>query len=215
MSTGLRADAERNRRALLTAARAVFGDRGLDASLDEIAKRAGVGSATLYRRFPDRSALVSAVFYERIAAYARAAEEGLAADDAWQGFVGYVTYLCRLQATDRGLSELLTTTLFDVDEELAALRARGLDATERLIARAQATGQLRTDLVVQDLVVLLMANAGVVHRTAAHAPDAWRRHLGLLLDGLRPHPESLAPPPPMRDGIEAAMRAPADEPARH
>src|SRR5262249_37244893 len=86
----LRRDAERNRLRLLEAAREVFGERGCDASLEEIARRAGVGIGTLYRRFPTRETLIEALFAEKAYDYVRASETALAADDAWEGFAGFV-----------------------------------------------------------------------------------------------------------------------------
>src|SRR5215471_5679817 len=100
----LRADAVRNRAALIEAAREVFAEHGLDASLEEIACRAGVGIATLYRRFPGREQLIAAALVDKVAEYAHAAEEALAVTDPWEGFAGYVYRICELQAADRGLS---------------------------------------------------------------------------------------------------------------
>src|SRR5690349_8479952 len=116
MVARLRADAERNRAALLASAREVFGEHGLDASLDEIARRAGVGNATLYRRFPTRRDLIAEVFAGQMAEYVDRAEEALREPDPWVAFVGYVTHLFEIQATDRGLSELLIRTGLDEDE---------------------------------------------------------------------------------------------------
>ena len=182
MAARLRADAERNRTALLAAARQVFGEQGLDASLDEIARRAHVGNATLYRRFPSRRELIAEVFAGRMAEYVELAERALAEPDAWAAFVGYLTRLCEMQATDRGLSELLVTTTFDGDDRLTGLRASAQRGATEVIRRAQASGGLRRDFTRQDLVLLLSANAGVVQRSAD--PQAWRRQLILFIDGL-------------------------------
>lgn len=182
MPTRLRADAERNRVALLAAAREVFGEQGLDASLDEIARRAGVGNATLYRRFPNRRELIAEVFAGRMTEYVQLAEAALREPDAWIAFVGYLTRLCEFQATDRGLSELLVTTTFDDDARLTELRATAQRRTNEVIRRAQAEGGLRPDFTRKDLLLLLTANAGVLQRSAD--PNAWRRQLALLLDGL-------------------------------
>jgi AcrR family transcriptional regulator len=182
MVARLRADAERNRTALLAAAREVFGEQGLDASLDEIARRAHVGNATLYRRFPSRRELVAAVFAGRMSEYVDLAERALAEPDPWTAFVGYVTRICEMQATDRGLSELLVTTTFDGDDRLTELRAAAQRGAAELIRRAQASGHLRRDFARQDLALLLAANAGVVRRSAD--PQAWRRQLILVIEGL-------------------------------
>jgi AcrR family transcriptional regulator len=178
----LRADAERNRAALLAAAREVFGEHGLDASLDEIARRAGVGNATLYRRFPTRRDLVAEVFADQMTDYVRLAETALTEPDPWAAFVGYLTRLFEMQAADRGLSQLLVTTSFDGDERLGALRTAAQRSTDAVIERAQAAGALRTDFTRQDLGILMKANAGVVERAAD--PCAWQRQLALVLGGL-------------------------------
>ncbi|HEX9519066.1 MAG TPA: helix-turn-helix domain-containing protein, partial [Streptosporangiaceae bacterium] len=94
----LRADAARNRAAIVAAAREVFAEQGLEAPLEEIALRAGVGIATLYRRFPAREQLVAAALIEKVTQYADAAADALAACDPWAGFVGYVHRVCELQA---------------------------------------------------------------------------------------------------------------------
>jgi AcrR family transcriptional regulator len=182
MAVRLRADAERNRTALLAAAREVFGEQGLDASLDEIARRARVGNATLYRRFPSRRELVAEVFAGRMKEYVQLADRALTEPDPWIAFVGYITRLCEMQATDRGLSELLVTNTFDDDDRLTELRTAAQRGATEVVRRAQEHGALRADFTRQDISVLLMANSGVVRR--ATDPQAWRRQLGLLIDGL-------------------------------
>jgi AcrR family transcriptional regulator len=182
MVVRLRADAERNRTALLAAAREVFGEHGLDASLDEIARRARVGNATLYRRFPSRRELIAEVFAGRMSEYVQLADRALSEPDPWSAFVGYLTRLCEMQATDRGLSELLITNTFDDDDRLTELRAAAQRGATEVIRRAQADGALRSDFTRKDISLLLMANSGVVRRSSD--PQAWRRQLSLLIDGL-------------------------------
>lgn len=183
MANRLRADAERNRASLLHAAREIFGEHGLDASLDEIARRAGVGNATLYRRFPSRRDLIAEVFAGQMTEWVQLADRCLNDPDPWQGFVHYVTRICEMQATDRGLSDLLVNASFDDDERLAGLRATAQRGAVEVIERAQRDGSLRADFTRLDIRLLMMANAGV----AARSPDrqAWRRHLTLFLEGLR------------------------------
>src|SRR5215216_6360769 len=106
----LRADAERNRERILAAAREVFAERGLDAPLDAIAERAGVGQATLYRRFPRREDLIVACFAPKLAEYAEAVEDALRVPDAWEGLRGYLERICAMQAEDLGVQDVLTTT---------------------------------------------------------------------------------------------------------
>ena len=201
----LRVDAERNRGRIVEAASSAFAVHGLDASLDGVAERAGVGIATLYRRFPTRDDLIAACFERRIAEYARAAEEALEAPDGWTGLCDYVERVCAMQAADRGLTDVLTRT-FPNAKRLEAHRARGYELIVRLIERAQREGSLRSDVVPEDLVLLLMANAGVVQGAGDAAPDAWRRFIGLLLDGLRTDGASPVPPPPTPRQMMRAMR---------
>lgn len=201
----LRIDAERNRGRILEAAQAAFAERGLDVPLGEVAAHAGVGIATLYRRFPTRDDLIAACFERRLAEYARAAEEALEAPDGWSGFRTYVERICAMQAADRGLKDVLTRTFQDA-KALEAHRARGYELSVRLIERAQAEGGLRSDFVPEDLVLLLMANAGVVQGTGEAAPDAWRRFVGFMLDGCRTEDASALPPAPSPRQMMRAMR---------
>jgi AcrR family transcriptional regulator len=201
----LRVDAERNRVALLDAAREVFAEQGLEAPLEEIAQRAGVGIATLYRRFPTRGQLVAAALVDKIAQYAEAAEQALAIGDPWAGFARFVERICELQADDRGLSDLLSMTL-PTDDRIEQLRKIANSRVARLVARAKATGQLRREFVVEDLLVLLVANASVVHVTGQDAPDAWRRFVALMLDAFgRTSEPSALPAPPTRAQMTGAM----------
>jgi AcrR family transcriptional regulator len=191
----LRADAERNRQRIIEAARAVFAERGLDAPMDAIAARAGVGQATLYRRFPRREDLVVACFAPKLTEYAEAVEEALRAPDSWEGFCGFVERICGMQAADLGVQDVLTTT-FPTARAVEAQRARAFEQLTELIRRAQAEGALRADFVPEDVVLLLLANAGVVRVMRTAAPEAWRRFVGLMLDSLRADRARPLPPPP-------------------
>jgi AcrR family transcriptional regulator len=203
----LRADAARNRKLLVDAARTVFGERGLDAPLDEIARRAGVGNATLYRRFPRRRDLVAAVFVDTMRSVVAAATRAQEEADPWAAFAGHVEFLCSLQAGNRALADLLTSAVVGVPE-LEDLRTQAFDGMVRLIDRAKAAGVLRADFRHEDLVLLLMANAGLVMRTADAAPNAWHRHLGYLMAGLRG--TGPLPPGPSAAAVHLAMKRPAD-----
>src|SRR6187551_3752942 len=101
----LRADAERNRRRILVAAAEVFAKRGLDAGLDEIARHAGVGTGTVYRRFPDKALLIDALFESRIDSLLEVARTALARPDAWDGLVHFLEKSIEMQQADRGLKE--------------------------------------------------------------------------------------------------------------
>ncbi|MFE9453959.1 TetR/AcrR family transcriptional regulator [Streptomyces sp. NPDC006739] len=197
---GLRADAERNRDRILAAARRLYATEGLGASMASVAREAGVGKATLSRRFASREALINAVFADRMDAYTSAVAEALADPDPWHGFTGYIHAICAMQAADRGFADVLTMT-FPAAKALEARRAEAYEASVQLITRAKATGKLREDFTDQDLVILLMANAGVIAATGDAAPDTWRRLVGHLLRSyatpgtdIPPLPEAPAPP---------------------
>jgi AcrR family transcriptional regulator len=201
----LRADAARNREAIVEAARAVFAEQGLDAPLDEIAKRAGTGNATLYRRFPQRADLVAAVFADRMADHADAVEAALADDDPWQGFASYIQAAAAMQAADRGIADLVTMDL-SAAPEVEALRTRAYDGLVELIARARDAGALRADFTHQDVVLLLMGNAGLVERAYGIAGEASARLIALLLDGLRVPAATAGAPAPSAPQVLAAMQ---------
>ncbi|MEV2269333.1 TetR/AcrR family transcriptional regulator [Nonomuraea africana] len=179
----LRADAARNRDKLLVAATQVFGERGLDAPLEEIARRAKVSIGTLYNHFPTRQALFDAIFPERLAALDRIAARALADPDPWNGFAGFLQEWFTLQAEDHGLNDTLARR-FPAGSEVADCN-RGLTHLDRIIGRAKESGQLRADFEPQDLATLVWAMSQVIRESMGTAPEAWRRCLGFFLDGLR------------------------------
>ena len=201
----LRADAARNREAIVEAARAVFAEQGLDAPLDEIAKRAGTGNATLYRRFPTRGGLVAAVFAERMAEHVAAVEAGLAEEDPWDGFASYIRAVGVMQARDRGIADLVTMDV-STAPEIEELRARAYDGLVRLVARVHEAGVLRADFTDQDVVLLLMANAGLVERAHGIQAEASARLISLLRDGLRADAATDGPAAPSPRQVRAAMQ---------
>ena len=201
---GLRADAARNRAAILAVARDVFAEQGLEAPLEVIAARAGVGIATLYRRFPTREKLVAAALVEKIAQYAQAAEQALEVPDPWAGFAGFVQRICELQACDRGLGDLLSMTL-SAGEQVEQLRRTANENVITLIERAKASSTLRDDFVGEDLLLLLIATAAVMQVTRADAPDAWRRFVALALDAFRSQDSAGLPEPPTTVQMTRAM----------
>ncbi|MFD3545142.1 TetR/AcrR family transcriptional regulator [Streptomyces sp. NPDC058655] len=190
----LRVDAMGNRSRVVEVARETFAERGLDVTMREIARRAGVGVATLYRRFPTKEALITEVFAEQVTACLAAVDDALADTDPWRGFCTVVGKVCAMQAADRGFSGAF---LAAVSGEAGF--ARDLDRNARgfaeLTRRAQDGGLLRADFVPGDLRLVLMANAGVVANSPHGAPAASRRLVALLLQSLRAHPED--PPGPL------------------
>ena len=201
----LRADAARNREAVLSAAREVFAEAGLDAPLDEIARRAGVGIGTLYRRFPCREQLVSAALLDKITDYADAAERALAEPDPWAGFTWFVRRICVMQAGDRGLSDLLLITLAP-GEQLEAVRARANRSVIALIDKAKAAGRLRTDMAGEDLLLMLIGNSAIAAAAGGDAPQALPRFVALMLDAFQPHPGTSLPRPPTTAQMTRVMR---------
>lgn len=194
----LRRDAEENRCRIVTAARLLFAEHGLDVPFDEIARHAGVGIATLYRRFPTRQALIEEIFVVRLEQAVHAAENALAIDDAWEGFSAYVMQLCALQAEDCGLRDVLRTT-FPTARSLEETRVRAHTLAKQLIARAQAAGTLRDDFSPEDLVFLLIANGAFVAATSLIIATAWRRYVALFLEGCRADRAHTLPEPPLSE----------------
>src|SRR5215218_1506164 len=190
---GLRADAERNRERVLRAAREVFAEQGLDASTNEIARRAGVGVATLFRRFPTRDELVGAAFADKMSAYAAAIDDALADTDPWHGFCGFIERVCQMQADDRGFADVITMTFPTAN------------ALTELLDGAKAAGRLREDFAHQDVPLILMANAGVVTATRDAAPEAWRRLIGYLIQSFAAEAAQPLPDPPTTTQMYRAL----------
>ena len=205
----LRTDAARNRTAIVAAAQRAFAESGLQVPFDEIARRAGVGEATLYRRFPDRASLIAAAFWDKMTAYADAAAEALAQPDGWAGFCAYVRRVCALQSGDRGFADLLTRTFAAANPAIEELEDRRRSAYRdwlALIRKAKASGRLRPDFHPDDLVVLLMANAGVVAAAGDNAPGAWRRFVEYMLQAFSAGNTQPLPEPPARGAMFRAMQ---------
>jgi len=178
-----RADARRNREAVLESARRVFAAEGLDAQIDEIARGAGVGVGTVYRHFPTKESLLEALAQARFEALAEHARKALEADDGWEGFVDFMTYSARVMAEDRLLSEAM-----DQRSEVCGEASQSvglLDLAAQLIERAKAEGKLRADTEPSD-VPGLICGIGRAVRSAPGAPAmTWERHLEIILAGLR------------------------------
>jgi AcrR family transcriptional regulator len=192
--TQLRRDAARNRARLVAAGRDVFAEHGPDASLEEIARRAGVGIGTLYRHFPSREALAEEIFAEHIDEVVAAAETAAGAEDAWAGLVTFLEHVLDLQARNLPLRGLFLR--HGAGRGVAERRRLIAPLLERAIERGREQGALRDDLTVGDLSLALWSFAPVLEATAGIAPNVWRRHLRILLDGMRPQaatPQEVAP----------------------
>ena len=189
---GVRSDARANRARILAVARGVFAAEGLEVPIREIARRAEVGVATVYRHFPTKEALLAEAFAEQMASCVEIVEECLADEDPWRGFRLVVERLMAVHALDRGLARAFTSHLGAV--ELAAERDRALHLLLDLVRRAKDAGGLREDFVVEDLVLVLMANEGIRAGTPATRVAASRRFAALVTQSFRAGP-TLAPLP--------------------
>lgn len=195
--TQLRADAQRNLERVLEAAADAFAEEGADVSVDEIARRAGVGHATVFRRFPTKESLIAAIVCQRMNGLLAFADEALERPDAGEAFRDFIWNAGETYATDRALYEGLgrCTDVTEVAEAKAELHA----LVEQLIARAQACDELRSDIHAED--VSLLIGSAIQATTRSNDPDAWRRYLGVVLDGLRPPNQAATPgrPEQVRD----------------
>jgi AcrR family transcriptional regulator len=189
---GLRADARRNREAVIAAAKELFADEGLDAQMPDVAKTAKVGVGTVYRHFPTKDELIAALAAERFERLAEKARECLEADDAWDGLCDFIRFSAQIQADDRGLCEVMASRHEVMG---ASAEAVGLDELcDRLVKRAQRSGDLRRDLDWQDIPMIACGLGGI---TKAHGPgaDRWPRLVEIVLDGLRAPAGSKLPRP--------------------
>lgn len=191
-----RADAERNRRRVLDAGARVFAQHGTAATLSDVARAAGVGVGTVYRRFADKEAILDALFDDKIDAMVRLADDASAIEDAGMAVRGFLLALMEKRATDRGLDAILSTpgrgARFSWE-----LGERFVPTVDRLVARAVAAGELRPDLTGQEVCLLGFMVGKVADVTRSTDPDAWRRYAQLLVDGTRlsAAAEPLAPAP--------------------
>ena len=204
----LRRDAERNRQRILKAASEVFTELGLEVSLDEVARHAGVGVGTVYRRFGTKEDLVAALFEDRVDAIACLAQRAIREPDPWTGLVGFMEQAAEMLADDVGLRQMLMFATYGQDH-VAYARQRNAPLVEELLRRAQAAGQVRDDLRPTDIpfIIFVLTEATVLARQAR--PDIWRRYLTLLIDGLRPKREGLTPlpvPALLPEEMETSMR---------
>ena len=182
-SRPLRRDAQRNRERILIAAREVFAERGVDATLDEVAARAGVGVGTVYRRYRSKDALLDELFEERVAEVGILAEVSLANPDAWDALIGFLERLEELFAADRALEHLFVRS-DGGREPIRRVRERIRAAMAVLVERAKADGRLRGDFEATDLPMIHTMLAAVVRETHALSPDLWRRYFVMIVDGL-------------------------------
>jgi AcrR family transcriptional regulator len=188
----LRADARRNHEAILTAAKRLFADQGIEAQMPDIAKAAKVGVGTVYRHFPTKDDLIAALAGDRFERMAEKAEEALEAKDPWEGFCGFIRFAVQIQADDRGLCDVMGSR---PDVMGGAAEAAGLDVLiDRLVKRVQRSGDLRPDLDWQDIPMISCALGGA---TKPKGPGVarWPRMVEIVIDGLRAPGSTKLPKP--------------------
>lgn len=186
----LRKDAARNRSLLVAAGRKVFAERGLEASLDEIARHAGLGIGTAYRHFGNKFELAEAIMGEAIGEVVAAAQHAATEPDPWQGLVGFLEAVLEVQTKDRGLREVMTGVhnphkSDEVYDKLA-------QPIQGLLTRAQQAGAVRTGVTAADLGCILAMLCEISDLGAGMEPPLWRRYVDVLLAGLRPDGPKLA-----------------------
>jgi AcrR family transcriptional regulator len=200
----LRRDAEQNRRRLIASAHEVFRERGLSATLDDVARHAGVGVGTAYRRFANKEELIDAVFDDMIDRVEALGREAVKDPDAWRGLSTSLEKVCELQAFDRGLREVMLGT--GRGQQRQALVAQRIKPTaDMLIERAKEQGNLRPDAEPWDLPMIQLMVAAITDHTGH--PDLWRRYLRLLLDGMRAQPGARTELPVVRFGHDELREA--------
>ena len=181
----LRADAARNRVRVLDAARTAFAEAGLDVGVEEIARRAGVGKGTLYRRFPTKEALVCAIFEDILLEFERVSADALEGNEPGQSFVAFLNTCAVMQAENQGFYDVVSRVgshVITVEQS-----ARFLAAAAGPLERAQAAGVVRDDLEPFDLLqIFRMLGATTREFSGGASVEYWRRYLSLLLDAMRP-----------------------------
>jgi AcrR family transcriptional regulator len=194
---GLRIDARYNRERILKAAREAYTAHGIDVPVTAIARRAGVGVATLYRRFPTRTALVTEAFSGQLALCVAVLDKALDDPDPWRGFCSVIEKVCAMQARDRGFTAAFLSEFPD-NADFGRERARAEEVLARLVRRAKDAGQLREDFDISDITLLLLANGGIVGESQQVSMAASRRLVAYLLQSFRAdRTEPLPPPAPL------------------
>jgi AcrR family transcriptional regulator len=162
----------------------LFAEKGLEATLNDVAHHAGVGVGTVYRRFATKEELLEAIFEDGIDQVVCLAEAALRVENSWDGFVWFAEHLCELTATDRGLRQMVYSTAYG-GYRVECARERLDPPVSKLLERARDDGYLRPDVEPTDMPILGML-AGTVSEWAGHVePQLWRRYLALLIDGMR------------------------------
>jgi AcrR family transcriptional regulator len=179
----LRADARRNRERVLAAAREVFAEQGRDAQIDDVARRADVGVGTVYRHFPTKDALLNALSDELFDVVAAHARELLELDDPWEAFIRAMWFGAEKTAGDRAFSEIMAASSSQPPRTCPGKEDLKITVGE-MMRRAKAAGRMRPDIQFDD-IPLVMCGVGSASGMPHPSPEAWRRHLAIILDGMR------------------------------
>jgi AcrR family transcriptional regulator len=189
----LRADAARNRQQLLAAAGDEFAERGLEASVADIARRAGVGKGTVFRHFATKDDLIAAIVLDRITMLNAVAEQLLHATDPGVALLDFLTIAAR-QRQERDLSFLHEAG--ELGAEVIQAHTRLHENVNALVKRARAHNAIRGDITGTDILVLMCAPNYVAGYVPDAQPDLWQRYLAIIFDGLRPEGAHPLPQPP-------------------
>ncbi|MFK0251580.1 TetR/AcrR family transcriptional regulator [Amycolatopsis azurea] len=189
-----RSDAVDNRERILEAARALFATEGLNVPMREVARRADVGPATLYRHFPTKEILATEAFADQMCLCHVIVDEGLADPDPWRGFCSVIEKICELHSRDRGFTAAFVSA-FPKAVDFTSGRNDALKAIAELASRAKDAGKLRADFVIDDLILMLMANNGIQAASPAAQVAASRRFAALAIQSFRAVPEPASLPP--------------------
>lgn len=185
-----RADAARNRERILEVANEAFREGGLEVSVAEIARRAGVGSGTLFRNFPTKADLIHAIVEMHMNQWLDEIERSLSAEDVGPAFDAFFERAVLFNYLDRGMLEAVKGGMLNDDAELNACKCEALESTSKLIDRAQAAKVLRKDLDADDIYALSAGVAESAHAAVregrADPKDAYKRYMMIVLAGLRP-----------------------------
>jgi AcrR family transcriptional regulator len=188
-----RADAVRNRQAVIAAAKKLFADEGLDAQMPDVAKAAKVGVGTVYRHFPTKEDLIAALAAERFERLADKAREGIEAEDPWEGLCDFIRFAAQIQADDRGLCEVMGSRPEVMN---ASALAVGLDQLcDQLVKRAQRSGDLRKDLEWEDIPMIACGLGRITPAEVGPAAGRWPRLVEIIIDGLGAPGSSKLPKP--------------------
>jgi AcrR family transcriptional regulator len=183
-TTVLRADAARNLELILEAAEEAFAEKGHEACVADIATRAGVGQATIFRRFETKDDLIAAVFARKIEQFAAAAESAQRKRRAWDGLMEFMATATELHRRDRGFFQSMAQQLMQ-DEQIVERKQEAMAAVNVLIERAKTEGDLRADIGPEDIPAFCCAAAQAASMGSSQGARAAKRYLAVITDGMR------------------------------